>query len=254
MTGDGARPAPNAFLGGALCIHQPRNGYRAGVNPVLLAASIPAKGGQSLLDLGCGVGVAGLCVARRVAGVRLTGLEIQPEYAALARRNADENRIAMEVITGDLTQMPAALRQVQFDHVIANPPYFDRSATQSAQDQGRELSRGATASIESWVRSAAKRTAPGGCVTFIHRTERLPELLAAFGACLGRVQVLPLAARVGRPPQLCLIRGRKGRQADFRLYAPWILHEGAAHDGDRDTYTDATAGVLRAGQALPFPD
>ena len=80
----------DAFLGGKLRLRQPRRGYRAGIDPVLLAASVPARPGQSVLDLGCGAGAAALCLAARVGGLRLAGLERQADYAELARANAAE--------------------------------------------------------------------------------------------------------------------------------------------------------------------
>jgi len=118
----------DAFLGGKLHLWQPRRGrgYRAGVDPVLLAASIEATAGQSVLELGCGVGAAVLCLGARVPGLTLTGCELQPAYAELARRNGGA---ALEVVEADLTDMPLHLRQRQFDHVLANPPYFDRAAS-----------------------------------------------------------------------------------------------------------------------------
>ena len=243
----------DAFLGGNLRVAQPKDGYRAGVDPVLLAASVPARAGDSVLDLGCGAGVAGLCVATRVPGVSLTGLERQPAYAALARRNAQFNGIAMDVVTGDLSDMPAALRQQQFDHVIANPPYFDRSAGTAAQDTGREAALGEQTPLADWVRMAAKRAKPRGTVTFIHRGERLPDLMAAFDRVLGGIEALPLIPRRGRAARLVLVRGRKGGRANFRLYDGWVLHEGERHESDGENYTAATACILRKAAPLIFP-
>ena len=118
----------DAFLGGKLHLWQPAKGYRAGVDPVLLAASVPAKAGQSVLDLGCGVGAAALCLGARVAGLEVLGVERQSQYAALARRNG------LDTVEADLNALPQDLRQKQFDHVIANPPYFDRAASVSSAD------------------------------------------------------------------------------------------------------------------------
>ena len=83
------------FLDGRLTILQPKDGYRAAMDPVLLAAAIPAKAGERALELGCGAGVASLCLARRVPGLHVTGLEVQAAYADLARRNAEANGIAL---------------------------------------------------------------------------------------------------------------------------------------------------------------
>ena len=242
----------DAFLGGKLQVRQPRAGYRAGVDPVLLAASVPARAGQSVLELGCGAGVASLCLARRIDGLRLFGLEVQPAYAELARRNARDNGIALEVATGDLARMPRNLREAQFDHVIANPPYFDRSASTPARDAGRETALGEGTPLADWVEAAARRTAPKGHVTMIQRAERLPELLALAARHLGSLEVLPLIPRRGRAARLVLMRGRKGGRAAFRMHDGWTLHEGPAHDGDRENYNAATGAILRLGAALPF--
>ncbi|NJS39430.1 MAG: methyltransferase, partial [Rhodobacteraceae bacterium] len=111
------------FLSGRLSLLQPLKGYRAATDPVLLAAACPAKAGDSVLDLGCGAGAAALCLGQRVPGLHLAGLELQADYADLARQNATRNGMALEVHEGDLARMPAALRR-DFDHVIANPPYY----------------------------------------------------------------------------------------------------------------------------------
>lgn len=247
-----AETTQNAFLGGRLTITQPVQGYRAGVDPVLLAASVPARQGETALDLGCGVGVAGLCLAARVPGVAVTGLELQPDYAALARANAMANGLPFEVIEGDLAAMPEAIKSRRFDHVLVNPPYFDRKASRPAQHKGRETAMGEATPLALWVEMAARRAAPGGSVTFIHRAERLPDLLGHMAAHLGSLELLPLAPRRGREARLCLLRGRKEGRANFRLHAPWILHAGDEHPGDRENYTDATACVLRSGASLGF--
>ncbi len=240
------------FLGGKVRAWQPVRGYRAGLDPVLLAACVPARDGQTVLELGCGVGVASLCLARRVPGVQVTGLEIQPEYADLARRNAAENGANLTVLTGDLGAQPAELRQRQFDHVIANPPYFRREAGTAASDPGRDLALGGDTPLGLWVQAAAKRCAPRGYVTFIQRVERLPELLSAMNQVLGSLELLPLVPRAGRAPQLVLIRGRKGGRAEFRMHPGLVVHLGDAHRDGGDDYAPVMRAVLRDGAALPF--
>ena len=240
------------FLGGRLRIHQPKQGYRAGIDPVLLAASVPAQAGDTVLELGCGVGTALLCLARRVPGLSLTGIEIQPDYADLARRNAAENGFEAGIITGDLAQMPSELTQRQFSHVIANPPYFDRASSTPSRDHGRETALGETLPLAEWIAVAARRTAPKGHVCLIHRAEKLPEILTAASQHLGSLEVLPLIPRAGRAARLVLVRGRKGGKAAFKLHAGWVLHEGASHEVDGENYTRATACILRDGADLPF--
>ncbi|WP_300036531.1 methyltransferase [uncultured Roseobacter sp.] len=239
----------DAFLGGKLHLYQPRKGYRAGIDPVLLAATVPAKAGDTVLDLGCGVGAAALCLGARVPGLELTGVEIEPEYAELARRNGGGS---LEVITADIADMPLALRQRQFRHVIANPPYFDPRVRRASQNTKRENALASGTPLATWVRIAGKRLAPGGMAHFIHRCDRLPEILGAMEHDLGSVEVLPLCARAGRPPELVIVRARKSGRGAFCLHAPLILHEGARHEKDGDSYVQPIREVLREGASLPF--
>lgn len=236
----------DAFLGGKLHLWQPRHGYRAGVDPVLLAASVPARAGQSVLDLGCGVGAAALCLGARIPGLRLIGVERQPVYAALAARNG------LDVVQADLTDLPAPLRDQSFDHVLANPPYFDRRAGHRADDPGREEALGIDTPLAEWMDAAARRLRHKGYLHMIHRVERVPDILAAADKRLGSPEIWPLCPRDGKAAELVIFRARKDGRADFRLHAPVILHTGAAHVADGESYRPEIQAVLRDGAAL-FP-
>ncbi|MCK8464632.1 methyltransferase [Aliiroseovarius sp. S1339] len=240
----------DAFLGGQLTLAQPATGYRAGVDPVFLAASVPASPGQSVLELGCGAGAASLCLGRRVAGLRLVGLERQTIYADLAKLNAKQNKIPLTVHKGDLANMPAALRNDGFDHVIMNPPYFRRDRGTASPDAVREGALGEDTPLSTWLDQATRRLSPAGYITLIQNAERLPEVLAAMDSRLGSVVVKPLCPRIGRAASLVIVQARKGGRGAFRLAAPLILHEGIMHEADRDHYTPEVAAILRTGAAL----
>ncbi|MDE9449557.1 methyltransferase [Aliiroseovarius sp. Z3] len=240
----------DAFLGGQLVLTQPASGYRAGVDPVFLAAAVPAKAGQSVLELGCGAGAASLCLGRRVAGLRLVGLERQAIYADLARHNARQNDIPLTVHQGDLEHMPADLRQDRFDHVIMNPPYFRRDRGTASPDTIREGALGEDTPLTAWLDHATRRLLPGGYMTLIQNAERLPEVMSAMDNRLGSVVAKPLSPRIGRAASLVIVQARKGSRGAFRLAAPLVLHEGAHHMADREHYTPEVAGILRDGAAL----
>lgn len=240
----------DAFLGGKLHLWQPVKGYRAGVDPVLLAASIRAEAGQSVLELGCGVGAAILCLSARMPGLELTGVERARAYAALAQRNGGA---ALEVITSDLADMPLHLRARQFDHVLANPPYYNRAASRASDDPAREAAHGEDTPLQVWVEIAAKRLKPKGQAYFIHRAERLPELLNAMPQSLGSVEVFPIVSRVGRVADRIIVRARKNGRADFVLHAPLVMHDGAAHEGDGEKdYSPVVRAVLQEGAVLEY--
>lgn len=236
------------FLCGRLRLLQPLKGYRAATDPVLLAAACPAETGQSVLDLGCGAGAAVLCLGRRIPDLALAGLEVQPAYADLARRNAERNGIPVDVHEGDLAHVPEPLRR-GFDHVIANPPYYPAGASPSPV-AARARAMQVETPLADWVAAAARRLRPGGWLTLICGADGLPELLSALPPKLGSPAVLPLAPREGRPALRIILQAKKGGRARFRLLAPFVIHAGAAHDGDRESYTVAASAVLRDGADL----
>ena len=240
----GSDPTRDAFLGGKVLLWQPRLGYRAGLDAVLLAASVPARPGQSVLDLGCGVGAAGLCLAARVPGLAVTGVERAADYHALALRNG------LDCVRGDVAALPAPLRQRVFDHVIANPPYFDRSQGALSEAPLREAALGEDTPLELWIEVAAKRLSPKGYLHLIHRMPALPRVLAAAQTCLGALEVQPLAPRAGRGASLFILRARKQGRAPFRLHPAIALHSGSAHVGDAPDYTPQVESATRCGAAL----
>ncbi len=256
MTGEArfaaSEVSTDAFLGGRLSIQQPRRGYRAGVDPVLLAASVPAKPGQTILELGCGVGVASLCLHARIADLTIWGVERQAEYAALAVANAAKAGAAMTVTVADLVALPPALRSLSFDHVVANPPYFAPGDGTPADDHGREGALREDTALGQWIAVAKSRLKPRGWLKMIQATARLPDCLGALDDGFGSVAVLPIAARAGRAPNRVVIRARKGGKAPFEMRAPVVLHAGEAHERDGDDYTETARSILRDGANLPW--
>ncbi|WP_370223343.1 tRNA1(Val) (adenine(37)-N6)-methyltransferase [Pararhodobacter marinus] len=239
----------DVYLGGRFTIAQPRDGYRAATDPLLLAAAVPARAGQSVLELGCGAGTALIALATRVAGLSLSGIERQAFYADLARRNMVDNRLEAQIETGDLRAIPAALR-VPFDHVLANPPYY-RATGPAARDAGRDAALREETPLSEWVDCALRRLKTGGYLTLIHLAERLPELLIAIGdraAC----KVRPIAARQQRAAGRIVLQARKGSRAAFVMQAPLVMHEGAAHIADGDDFTARARAILRDGAALDW--
>lgn len=240
------------FLGGRIKIWQPRKGYRAGVDPVILAASVPAKSGQSVLELGCGVGVASLCLAARIPDLKISGVEVQGEYAALAQRNGTENALPFDVVTADLRALPPDLRQKRFHHVIMNPPYFDRTASTASDDTGKDIAFGGDTPLRDWLEIGAKRVGPRGYLTLIQRMERLPDVLDGLNGRLGAIIVRPIAGRTERAPELFLLQARQEGKSPFRMAPTLIMHQGAMHQGDQESYTAKVSQALRSGAELPI--
>ncbi len=242
----------DAFLGGRLHLWQPKHGFRAGIDSVLLAAAVTAHEGQSILDLGCGVGAAAFCLATRVNNLSLTGIERQPSYAELARRNARDLQVSMKVIEADIGNLPQDMQCQKFDHVLTNPPYFDPGTRKAADNAQREGALSDQTPLTVWIDVAVRQLVPKGHFFVIYPAARLRELLNALNGRLGSLLVLPIMARSNRAARLVLLRAQKGSIGGLKLLPPLILHTGTRHTKDAESYRPAVNRILREGSELTW--
>jgi len=248
MTEIGAEIATteDALLDGRVTLRQPAGGYRAAIDPVLLAAAVPARPGESVLDLGCGVGAAALALAARLPEVRVTGLERDPGLARLCAENIAANAMAdrVTVLTGDLLDPPTGLAAGAFDHVMANPPYLEPGRADLSPDPGRRAANAeGEAGLSDWIVASLAAVKRKGWVSFIHRADRLDALIAALSGEAGAITILPLWPKAGVPAKRVILRARKGVRTPTTLLPGLVLHEG-------ESYTAAAAAILRHAAAL----
>ncbi|WP_375449726.1 tRNA1(Val) (adenine(37)-N6)-methyltransferase [uncultured Devosia sp.] len=229
---------------------QPRHGFRAGLDSVLLGAAV-SPAATALLDLGCGVGTAGLVALTHNPNLAATLLDQNADMLALAQRNAHDNGFADRVtlIPADVAgkgadRRAAGLRDNAYSSVIANPPFFDSSGGTPAQQATRADARHMRAEhLDLWVKTAAGAAAAGGEIIFIYPAASLVPLLAAFAARFGAMMVLPLVPRDGEPASRVLVRAIKGSRAPLTLLASRPLHEpeGRAFTAQFDAILRGTA-------------
>jgi tRNA1(Val) A37 N6-methylase TrmN6 len=235
------------LLGGRVILRQPRTGFRAAIDPVLLAAAVPAKAGERVLEIGAGTGAAALCLARRVEGVLVHGLELQRDLAGLLADNAAANGLAERVLAvpGDLLRPPPIMERDTYDHVLANPPYLDPGAADPSADEGRRIaSVEGEADLADWVRFGLSMLKPKGSLTIIHRADRLDDVLGALRGEAGGIVVFPLWPRAGQAAKRVIVQARKGSGA------PLTLAPGLALHGAGSGYTQEAEAALRHASAL----
>ena len=248
-----APPSPgvseDALLDGRVRLLQPVDGYRVAIDPVLLAAAVPAAAGDTVLDVGCGVGAAALCLATRVAGIRVTAIDSDAALIRLAVENIGLNELSdrVQAMSGDLLRPPPRLEPGSFAHVMANPPFLLSDRVTAPAHPGKKSAHlEGAADLAAWVRFAFVMLRAKGGFTLIHRADRLDAVLAQLSAQAGEITVFPLWSGPGKPAKRVIVRARKGVATPMRLLAGLVLHDA---DG---RYSDAADAVLRRGGALPL--
>lgn len=244
----------DAVLGGLLRLKQPRRGHRFGHDAILLAAATGGRAGEHAVELGAGVGAAGLALASRVEGLRLTLIEIDPLLAAAARVNADRNGLGDRVATVALDVMapPAVFAANELGHGIAhrvlmNPPFNDPATQPPSLDPDRRQAHSAERGVLGhWTRTASRLLRPEGVLTLIHPADRLAEVLAALDESFGAIAILPVFGKPGASAIRLLVRAVKDRRGPLAILPPLVLND------EQGRPTAEAEAVLRAGAALPL--
>lgn len=231
--------APDTFLNGRVIANQPQTGFRSGLDAVMLAAAVPAREGQTVLELGAGAGTASLCLFARVPGLAVTGVEIDAGLVALAEANAAASNLSARFVAADIFALPAGLKR-SFDQVLANPPFHGEGEAPPDAARARALMDGGR--LADWLKLGLQRTVSGGVFTAILRADRLAEALAAVGE--GGVRLFPLWPKEGVPAKRIILQVRNGARSPLTLLPGLVLHR---QDGG---WTGEAEAILRDGAAL----
>ena len=246
----------DAILGGRLRLRQPKRGHRVGHDAILLAAACPARSGDTVVDLGAGVGAAGLALAARIAGTTVTLIEVDPKLAALAEDNARLNRLETRVravaldVTGTARAFATAgLAADSVMRVLMNPPFNDPARQRSSPDAARALAHAAPrALLMPWIKTAVRLLRPRGTLTLIFRADGIGDVLAALGSGFGALAVTSVHPAPDKPAIRILVTAVKASRAPLALMPPLVLADASGRPAA------AAEAVLRDGAALPGRD
>lgn len=240
------------LLRGRVRLLQPRVGFHASLDTVFLAAAAPVKNNANILDIGCGVGSAGLCALARNSHMHLVGLDIQRELIDLALQNAALNEWSEQChfFRGSLLT-EKVIPENYFNIVLMNPPYQESGTHTPSPRKNKAISHGEEASgarLIDWVKYAHRKLKNGGMAVMIHRADRLDDVIVALEnrRWFGSLEVFPLWSRSGDDAKRVIVRARKERYAPLVLKPGLIIHE---KDGQ---YTDGAQKVLSAAEAIEF--
>jgi tRNA1(Val) A37 N6-methylase TrmN6 len=243
----------DAILGGLLRLVQPRGGHRVGHDAILLAAACPARPGDKVVDLGAGVGGAGLALAARVPGISVTLVEIDPRLAELAAENASRNglgervrAVALDAAASARAFVTAGLAAGTVARVIMNPPFHDPARQRLSPDAARRLAHAAPRQLlTAWTRTAARLLRTRGTLTLIWRADGLTDVSPALALAFGAMTVLPVHPGPDAPAIRVLVTATKASRAPLTLLPGLVLNDASGRP------TAAVEAVLRGGAALP---
>lgn len=242
----------DGFLGGQLRLMQKRSGHRAGHDAILLAAATDVRAGDRVVDFGAGVGTAGLALARRIEGIRLSLVEIDPELVELARANAAANVITAEAIVLDVAADAQAfaangLLPDSVDAVLMNPPFNDPARHRGSPDQARHTAHVAREeTLHAWVHAARRILRSNGMMTLVWRADGIADVLAALSRGFGSIAILPVHGEAGKPAIRVLVRAVKGGRAPTRLLPGLMLNDQSKVPGKE------VRAILEGRAALPL--
>ncbi|QDH25422.1 SAM-dependent methyltransferase [Neokomagataea tanensis] len=244
------------LLNGRINYQQFAQGYRSGIEPILLAAAVSARKHESLLDIGCGAGASLLCLQARLPHLRSIGVEADFETALLARQNLRTNnlqRATSHVLRGYVPQLPARLRKMapnangRFHHVISNPPWYSPEGQPSANCKRNMALRSEAVTLDEWLRCLTRWVLPGGTITTILHSGLIDQACCIFrnNGC-GTTRLMPLWPRAGQEAKLSLLQTTFGGKGAFHMLPGLILHD------DEQKFTPETENILRNGAPLVF--
>lgn len=243
------------LLGGRVKVMQPEKGYRIGMDGALLAAGCAGLACESrpqnrrihrALELGCGVGGALLSLKARLPELSLTGIERETGYAKLAQDNIALSGFEDVAITeGDIGAGFKTFDMPRFDLVFSNPPYFDDPDALRSPHMAKKPAWIADDGLEAWLDFAAAAVKDGGEIVFIHRADRLSDILSGLSKKCGSFAIRPILPFADQCAKRVLVRAQRLGKAPLRLLPPLVLHD----SGERK-HTPGVESILRGDLPL----
>ncbi len=249
------------ILGSKVSLMQPKRGYRVAIDPILLAASVPAKTGEKVLDVGSGTGASSLALAARLPGISCHGIEVQEKYADISNENAKQNKAQNRVhfFFGDIAAPPKNFKPDNYNHVMTNPPYLEYNHQRRSDIVEKRLATmESNVSLTDWIKFCVRSVKSKGTVTIIHRADRLEKILESLNGKVGDLIIFPFwstkkSSNENYSAKRVIIQGRKGVRAPTQLKSGLVLHndEGGFSEIADQILTKARGLDLNGSRMIP---
>lgn len=223
-------------LQNGLFIIQKQNGFKFGIDAVLLSDFAKDTRSKNTLDLCTGTGIVPLLLSVKTDTPRICGLEIQSEIAQMAKRSVEYNKIGkrVEIVEGDLKNSVEIYGRCSFDKITCNPPYMKKGTAVRNEIDTKSISRHEVmCTLDDIMRVSRELLVSKGRFFMIHRPSRLADILCA----MRKYRVEPKRIRfihpeVNKAPNLVLVEGMKDGGEELKFLPPLYVYN---EDG---TYTE----------------
>ncbi|MDR2681575.1 MAG: methyltransferase [Holosporaceae bacterium] len=213
------------ILRGNLSLLQPKHGYRVAVDPIILAGLVELKPGQSVLDVGCGVGTISLILKLRNPSASVTAIDIDADICDICRCNAAENSLEIDVLNVGLENFHENLSHSEknFDHVVTNPPFFSRESSRISNT--KLLANFETLKLSDWLSLCVKKLKNGGRLHIIHHASRVGDILSSLDKKVGALEITPIFPKNGMDAIRVIVQGQKGSRKSTKITGGLVLHD-----------------------------
>lgn len=219
----------DTFFQGRLRVTQSREGYRFSIDAALLAAAVRLKPGERVLDIGTGCGIIPLILAVRYPQVRIQAVEVQPELAALARKNVADNQLAdrIEVVCADLRDVEVNAPSPPYDWVVSNPPYHrPRSGRVNPNDQRALARHEIMMDLQQLLACTRRSLRTGGRLATIYTAERLVDLLEGMRqAGIEPKWLRGIHSNGDETAKLVLVQGIRAGRPGMSIAPPLVIYQ-----------------------------
>jgi FkbM family methyltransferase len=212
----------DSILNGKIKLFQPQNGYRAALDPIILASFIRLTPSQRVLDVGCGVGTISMILKRNENTAEITALDMDKEMCQICEQNASTNGLAVEVLNTGIENY-ALSKEGAFDHVVTNPPFFEEKSSRISDS--KKLANFETISLVEWISLCLNNLKNKGIFSIIHRVSRLEEILSTLKGRAGAVKITPIFPKSDREANRIVVQAKKSSKSETTILPGIIVHQ-----------------------------
>jgi len=211
------------FLDGKIKIYQPKNGYRAGIDAVLLASCVQVFKKCKILDIGSGTGVISFFIASKYKNVEIVGIEKNFKYYSLSMRSLRLNKVKSKIkfFNKDFKH----ISNMKSDIIVSNPPWFRQNSTYKSYNSLLNDAKIESLKLDLWIEKVLINLNSTGEYYTIFPYRRIEEMIKILRNHFKSVKIYPVSSFKSKPPDKAIILAkRSGKESNFNEYNRIITH------------------------------